>query len=106
MKKFNIKKDDLVIVTKGEDKGKKGKVLKVLRDKNRVIVEGVNIVKKHQKARKQGENSRIIEKEAPLSISNVMLVCPKCNTPTKVGHIRSDNRNLRVCKNCREMIVR
>lgn len=106
MKKFNIKKDDLVIVIKGENKGKKGKVLKVLRDKNRVIVEGVNIVKRHQKARKQGEKSGIIEKEAPVSISNVMLVCPKCNTPTKVSHIRSDNKNLRVCKNCREMIVR
>lgn len=106
MEKFNIRKDDLVIVIKGEDKGKKGKVLKVLKEKRKAIVEGVNIVKKHQKARKQGEKSGIIEKEAPISLSNLMLVCPKCNTPTKIGHTKSENRSVRYCKNCREMIVR
>ncbi|HAF06904.1 MAG: 50S ribosomal protein L24 [candidate division TA06 bacterium 32_111] len=106
MEKFNIRKDDLVIVIRGEDKGKKGRVLKIFRDKRKAIVEGVNVVKRHQKARKQGEKSGIIEKEAPVSLSNLMLVCPKCNTPTKIGHTKNENKSVRYCKNCREMIVR
>ncbi len=94
-----IKKDDKVIVIAGKDKGKIGTVLKVDKEKRRVIVEKVNIVKKH--VPQQG----IIEKEAPIHISNVMLICPKCSQPTRVGKkFLEDGRKVRVCKKCGEPI--
>ena len=78
-----IKRDDLVVVIAGKDKGATGRVLKVIRDQDRVIVEGVNIVKRHQSLRKYRE-AGIIEREAPIHVSNVMLVDPKTEKPTRV----------------------
>ncbi len=105
IKKWNLKKGDTVLVITGNDKGKKGKILKVLRHKNRIVVEGVSIRKKHYRARKQGEQSGIIEIEAPIHISNVMLVCPKCGSATRVGRtITPEGTHVRVCKKCGEMI--
>jgi len=106
MQKFNIRKDDTVMVIRGNDKGKKGKVLRVLRKENKAIVEGVKLLKKHQKSRKQGEQSGIIQKEGAINLSNIMLVCPKCSQPTKVSHTKFENRGVRVCKKCGEMVVR
>ncbi len=106
MRKFHIRKNDTVIVLRGNDKGKKGKVLKVLRTKNKALVEGVNLVKKHKRARKQGDESGIITIEAPVNLSNLMLVCPKCGEPTRVSHTKYEGKGVRVCKKCGEMLVR
>jgi len=106
MKKLNIRKDDTVQVISGEEAGKKGKVLKIVDEKKRAIIEGINLVKKHKKASKQGAQSGIITMESPIAISNLMIVCPKCNQPTRVGHSKSDKTSVRVCKKCGEMIAR
>ncbi len=96
-----IRKGDLVLVIAGKDKGKTGKVTKVLPRENRVIVEGVNIVKRHMRARSQAQPSGIIEMAAPIHVSNVMLICPNCGEPTRVGFkITETGDKLRVCKKC------
>ena len=82
--KMHITKGDLVIVISGDDKGKRGKVLRAHRDRNRVTVEGVNVVKRHRKARQQGEESGIIQFPAPIAASKVMLIDPKSDRPTRV----------------------
>ena len=86
MSKMQIKSGDTVMVISGADAGKKGKVQKAFPETGRVIVEGVNIVKKHQKPRGQGVPGGIVEREAAINVSNVMIVCPKCGKPTRVGH--------------------
>ena len=86
MNKLKIKKDDTVIVITGKDEGKKGKILSAMPKENRVIVQNVNVVMRHTKPRKQGEPGGRISKEAPIHASNVMLVCPRCNKPTRVGY--------------------
>jgi large subunit ribosomal protein L24 len=103
--KVKIRKGDTVEIISGklEDKGKRGEVIKVLPEENRVVVQGVNMRKKHQRqVQTQGRtmNPGIIEFEGPLSISNVMLVCPQCGEPTRVGLIRNDDGVMRVCKKC------
>ena len=103
--KAKIKKGDTVEVISGGllDKGKRGEVIKVVPDENQVVVQGVNIRKKHQKqVQTQGRtmNPGIIEFEGPIAISNVMLVCPKCNKPVRVGLQREADSVVRVCKNC------
>lgn len=99
-----IKKGDTVEVIAGKDAGERGQVVKVLTKDNRVIVGGVNVVKRHQKARQAGNQTvpaQIIEKDAPLDMSNVMLVCPSCDKRTRVGYKeRADGRKVRVCKKC------
>lgn len=103
--KVHVKKGDTVLVLSGEDKGKKGKVLRVLPSSGRVIVEGVNMVKKHVKPRSVNQQGGIINQEAPISSSKVMLICSKCKQPTKVGKlILEDGQKARVCKKCKEII--
>lgn len=97
---MKIKTNDTVIVLSGKDKGKKGKVLSADPKHLKVVVEGVNVAKKHQKARKQGEESGIIKKETPLYVSKVMIVCPKCGKATRVGHAFKDGKKYRACKKC------
>jgi large subunit ribosomal protein L24 len=98
---IKIKRDDLVLVIAGKDKGKIGKVKKVIREKSRVVVEGVNIVKKHMRARGPELPSGIIQMEAPIHVSNVKLVCPLCGQATRVGFvIKEDGKKSRVCKKC------
>ena len=98
-----IKKDDKVIVIAGKEKGKIGTVLKVDSRKGRLIVEKVNMVKKHARPSAQTAQGGIIEREAPLNISNVMLVCNKCAEPTRIGkRILEDGSKVRVCKKCGE----
>ena len=87
-RKFHIKKGDIVKVIAGDDKGKQGRVLKVLPKKNKVIVEGVNVVFKHKKPTSQDQQSNIIEQEAPIHISNVLPICPETGEPTRVGRRR------------------
>lgn len=102
---LNIKREDTVSIIAGKEKGKKGRVLFVQPSKENVIVENINIVKKHMKPNKQYQQGGIIEKEAPIHVSNIMLVCPKCNKPARIGNIvLEDGRKLRTCRKCREVI--
>jgi len=100
-----IKKKDRVMVKTGKDKGKTGEVLKVFPDKNRIIVSKVNFVKRHTR-QSQTEPGGIIQKEGQIHISNVQLICPKCNQATRIKREKlSDNKKIRICKKCGEMIV-
>lgn len=102
---MKVKKGDTVLVIAGKDKGKKGKIRYAYPDDKTVVVEGVNMIKKHVKARQQVRQAGIIEREAPISVSNVMLMCGKCNKPTRVGYrILQDNRKTRVCRVCGEVV--
>ena len=99
-----LKKDDTVLVISGKERGKSGKVVRVLPEEARVVVERVNLVKRHQKPRgPQGEGG-ILGREASLHASNVMLLCSKCNKPTRVGSRRSADSAVRVCRRCGEAI--
>jgi len=101
----NIRRDDNVMVIAGKDRGKTGKVNRVIREKERVVVAGVNIATKHVKSRPGIRQAGIIHVEAPLHISNVMLICPHCDKPTRVGHaFQEDGTKVRVCKRCRQVI--
>ena len=101
MNKMSIKKDDTVVVLSGKDKGKKGKVLSVDPKAGKVIVEKVNVVSRHTKPRKQGEQGGIVKKEAPIYACKVMRVCPKCNKPTRpASKVGKDGKRVRVCKKC------
>lgn len=98
-----IKKGDTVMVITGESKGVRGQVQRIDEKDNRVVVAGANVVKKHQKPVQAGRGKTqagIIEFEAPVSLSNVMLVCPKCNEPTRVGYRFEGESKVRVCRNC------
>ena len=97
---MTVKKGDNVVVIAGKDKGKSGKVLEVLPKDNRVLVDGVNIVTKHKKARTQNEKSEIVKKSAPIDASNVMVVCPVCGKATRVAHKEIDGKKVRTCKKC------
>ena len=102
--KVHVKTGDTVYVLAGKDKGKKGKILKVFPDDNRVLIEQVNEVLKHKKPMRTNPGG-IIRQEAPVHASNVMLICEKCKVPTKVGRQTLDNgEKVRVCKKCKEII--
>lgn len=104
MKKMHVKRGDVVRVISGKDKGKEGKVITAIPDKNKVVVEGVAMVKKHQKARRQGEESGIIHMEAAIDASNVLRVCPKCGKAARTGvKVLEDGSKARYCKKCEEI---
>ncbi len=103
--KYKLKKDDPIIVTTGKDKGKKSKILKVLKDEGKVIAEGVNVVKRHMKPSQLNPDGGIVEKEKPLDISNVMYLCPKCNKGVRLGiKVLQDSTKQRYCKSCGEIV--
>ena len=103
MSKMHVKRGDTVVVIAGKDKGKEGKVVATNPSMNKVIVEGVAVAKKHQKARMQGQSSAIIDKEMPIDASNVMRVCPKCGKPARVGvKVFDDGSKAKYCKKCGE----
>jgi large subunit ribosomal protein L24 len=102
--KYKIKRDDTVELIAGKDKGKRGRVLRILRDKDRVIVEGLNIVKKAQKRKSQNDRGGIIQIEAALHASNVMVVCKKCDKPVRTGYKIEGEKKIRVCKKCGEAL--
>lgn len=102
---MKIIRDDNVKVISGNSKGKTGKVLKVLKDKNKLVVEGVAVVKKHQKPNQTDQQGGIIEKEAPIDASNVMLVCPNCEKAVRISKKRTeDGKAERVCKFCNKAL--
>ena len=100
MNKMSIRKDDLVVVLSGKDKGKQGKVLEVMPKSGKVVVEKINVVSRHTKPRKQGEQGGIVKAEGALYASKVMPVGPKCGKATRVGHTEKDGKKVRVCKKC------
>jgi len=101
--KFKLKKEDTVEVIAGKDKGKRGRILKIARDADRVLVEGVNMVKKAKKKRKQNDRGGIIEIEAAIHSSNLMIVCKKCG-PTRIGSKPDGDKKARFCKKCGEVL--
>ncbi|WP_461255624.1 50S ribosomal protein L24 [Treponema sp. R80B11-R83G3] len=101
--KFKLKKEDTVQVIAGKDRGKRGRILKIHRDSDRIVVEGVNIVKKAMKKRKQQDRGGIAEIEAAIHSSNLMIVCKKCG-PTRIGYKMDGNKKVRFCKKCGEVL--
>ena len=102
---MQIRKNDSVMVIAGKERGKTGKVLRVLKEKDAVIIERLNIVKRHTKPRGPQQTGGIVEKEAAIHASNVMFLCDKCNAPARIGHkILGDAKKVRVCRSCKEAL--
>jgi large subunit ribosomal protein L24 len=101
-----IRKNDNVLVIAGRDRGKRGRVLQVLPAKNRLVVEGVNVIKRHTRPNPQRQiKGGIVEREASLHASNVQLVCPECGAPTRIGRqILGDGRKVRICRKCKGVV--
>jgi len=106
MPRVHIKKNDLVYVLSGKDRGKTGKVLKVFLDKDRAVVEGLNNIQKHTRPNPQKNvKGGILPKEAPIHISNLMVICKRCNKHSRIGFsVMPDGRKVRVCKSCNELL--
>ncbi|HLC34695.1 MAG TPA: 50S ribosomal protein L24 [Anaerolineales bacterium] len=100
-----VRKDDTVLVITGRNRGKTGKVLRVLPREDRVVIEGVNIIKRHTKARGMVRQAGIVEREAPIHLSNVMVVCPKCHKAARVGFGVGEEGKARVCRQCGEAMT-
>jgi large subunit ribosomal protein L24 len=102
---MKIHKNDSVLIVAGKDRGKKGKVRKALPTKDSVIVEGLNLIKRHSKTKGKTRQAGIIELEGPIHVSNIMVICNKCNKPARVGYrILDDGKRARYCHNCSEII--
>ncbi len=100
-----LKKDDQVEVMVGKDKGRVGKVLRVILDKNKVVVERINMVKRHTKPQEMNQQGQIVEKEAPIHVSNLQLICPECTKTGRIGRkVLEDGTKIRFCKSCGESI--
>ena len=98
---MNVKKGDTVVVLSGKDKGKQGKILEVMPKEGKVVVEKINVVSRHTKPRKQGDQGGILKKEAPIYACKVQRVCPKCGKPTRAAHkVQADGKKVRICKKC------
>ena len=103
-----IRKNDNVVVITGKDRGKRGRVLQLVPAKNRLIVEGVNIVKRHTRPNpRQNVKGGVVEREAPLHVSNVQIICPECGAPTRIGkRLLGDGRKVRICRKCDGVVDR
>ncbi|OYD16334.1 50S ribosomal protein L24 [candidate division WOR-3 bacterium JGI_Cruoil_03_51_56] len=105
---MRLRKGDLVEVITGEERGRRGKIMKIERDKktgrNRVLVEGLNLAKKHQRTRSAEKPGGIIDLPNPIDVSNLVLLCPKCGRKTKVKREVHDGRRVRICRECNEII--
>ncbi|MEK9154916.1 MAG: 50S ribosomal protein L24 [Patescibacteria group bacterium] len=101
---MKLKKDDKVKIITGKDKNKAGKVLKVFPKERRILIEGLNIYKKHARPKKQGEKGQVITVSRPINASNVMLICPSCGKSSRTGLLFEQNKKFRICKKCRAKI--
>jgi len=101
---MKIKKGDTVLIISGKDKGKKAKVLEAFPRQDKVMVEGVNIVKRHRRPRQEKEKGQIVEVPKPIDVSNVKLICPKCGQPTRLGYRLTEEGKYRICKKCNQEI--
>ncbi len=105
MNKMHVKTGDEVIVISGKDKGKKGKVIAVNPSERKIIVDKINVMTRHQKARNQNQQGGLVQKESPIYACKVMRVCPKCGKPTRIGRqVNAEGKTSRYCKNCHEVI--
>jgi large subunit ribosomal protein L24 len=102
--KIHVKREDRVVVLAGKEKGKKGKVLRTVPEKGAVIVEGLNLIKRHTKPTQKNPQGGVIMREAPIRASNVQLVCPQCSEPSRVRRERADGKLVRYCKKCDQPI--
>jgi large subunit ribosomal protein L24 len=101
---MKIRREDQVLIMSGKDRGKKGKVLEVFPKEGRIVVEGVNLRKKHQRPKKSGEKGQIVTLPGPISVSNVKLICSKCGKPTRIGFKSLNKNKVRICKKCNQEI--
>jgi len=108
---MKIKKNDTVLIISGKDRGRKGKVLKVFPKENRILVAGINLRKKHQRPKREGEKGQIVQIPAPIDVSNAKLICPHCGKATRVGYkiieskVKGEKKlKVRICKKCRTQI--
>jgi large subunit ribosomal protein L24 len=102
---FKIKRDDIVVIIAGKDRGKRGKVLKVFPGSKRALVEGANLARKHLRRKQQDQQTGMVQVEVPIHISNLMLFCKSCNKPVRIGFsVLKDGTKTRFCKNCKETI--
>jgi len=101
---MKIKKNDTVLIISGKDKGKQGKVLEAFPKEGRIMVEGINLRKKHQRPKKSGEKGQIVTLPGPVDVSNVKIICPKCKKPARIGYKVEEKRKTRVCKKCKQEI--
>lgn len=101
---MKIKKGDTVLVISGKDRGRKGKILESFPRTKRVVIEGMNLKKKHVKPRKTGEKGQIVETPASIDVSNVKLICPKCGKATRIGYKIINKKKIRICKKCGQEI--
>ena len=102
---MKIRKNDTVLIIKGKERGKKGKVRKALPKENKLIIDGLNMIKRHSRTSGQARQAGIIELEAPINVANVIFVCNKCGKPARIGHrILEDGKKVRVCRVCSEVI--
>ena len=102
---MRLRPEDTVMVIKGRDRGKQGRIQQVVADKSAVVVEGVNVVFRHMKAQPGVRQAGIIQKEMPINVANVVLICTSCSRPSRVGYTRlADGTRARVCKSCQEVI--
>jgi len=104
---MKLKKGDTVLIISGKDKGRKGKILRTFPRENKILVEGINLIKKHRKPRRKGEKGQVIQVIQlfkPIAASNTKIICPKCGKATRVGYILNKERKIRICKRCKEEI--
>lgn len=104
MARTKIKKGDEVVMISGRDKGKKGKILKIISKSNRVVVDGLNLIKKHKKPTRQGEKGEVVQLPRMVDISNIALYCSHCGRSVKVGYRQSGDKKIRICRKCHEAI--
>ncbi len=101
---MKLKKGDTVLIISGKDRGRKGKIIDSLPKKGKIVVEGINLRKKHVKAKRSGEKGQIVTMPAPMNISNVKIICSKCGKGTRVGYKVENNKKYRICKKCKQEI--
>ena len=102
---YKIRKGDTIQITKGKDKGKKGKVLNLLSTGTRALIEGLNMVKKHKRQTRQDQQGGIVSIEMPINIANLQIVCKQCNKASRVGFlVQKDGTKVRICKSCKEVV--
>lgn len=99
---MKLKKGDTVLVTTGKDRGRKGKIMHAYPAKDRIMVEGLNMKKKHKRPRKEGEKGQVIEIPSPIHVSNVKLICSKCSKPSRTGYKIEGGKKIRICKKCKK----
>lgn len=101
---MKIKKNDTVLIISGKDRNRKGKVIEAFPQEGKVIVEGINIRKKHVKPKKSGEKGQLIESPSSITVSNVKIICPKCGKATRLGYKRTEKVKVRICKKCEQEV--